>query len=172
MTTDKQTDRQTNKQTDRQDKNNMPPIIPSGGIKTINHVVRTSLWKQKWYEKLKLQILIWWMIVLGIKTKSWDRSNWKIEWRRKRKLNVSEGSCRSCLPYFIAVVLDFDQRLLGYKDKTNNKKEIGKNPTFFKYLRAETSRAEMENGRNLWGSNPKRAEISGNPSAYKNSEMT
>ena len=31
--TNKQTDRQTNKQTDRQDKNNMPPIIRSGGIK-------------------------------------------------------------------------------------------------------------------------------------------
>ena len=30
--TDKQTDRQTDKQTDRQDKNNMPPIIRSGGI--------------------------------------------------------------------------------------------------------------------------------------------
>ena len=28
------TDRQTNKQTDRQDKNNMPPIIRSGGIKS------------------------------------------------------------------------------------------------------------------------------------------
>ena len=29
----RQTDRQTNRQTDRQDKNNMPPIIRSGGIK-------------------------------------------------------------------------------------------------------------------------------------------
>ena len=29
----RQTDRQTNKQTNRQDKNNMPPIIRSGGIK-------------------------------------------------------------------------------------------------------------------------------------------
>ena len=29
----RQTDKQTNKQTDRQDKNNMPPIIQSGGIK-------------------------------------------------------------------------------------------------------------------------------------------
>ena len=67
----------------------------------------------------------------------------------------------SCLPCFIAVVLDFEQRLLGNKDKTNNKKEIGKNPTF-EYLGAETSRAEMEKGRNLWGSNPKRAETSGN----------
>ena len=28
----KQTDRQTDKQTNRQDKNNMPPIIRSGGI--------------------------------------------------------------------------------------------------------------------------------------------
>ena len=28
---------------------------------------------------------------------------------------------------------------------------------------AETSRAEPEKGRNLWGSNPKRAETSGNP---------
>ena len=32
LTTDKQTDRQTDKQTNRQDKNNMPPIIRSGGI--------------------------------------------------------------------------------------------------------------------------------------------
>ena len=31
--TNKQTDKQTNKQTDRQDKNNMPPINRSGGIK-------------------------------------------------------------------------------------------------------------------------------------------
>ena len=31
--TDKQRDRQTNKQTNRQDRNNMPPIIRSGGIK-------------------------------------------------------------------------------------------------------------------------------------------
>ena len=31
--TNRQTDRQTDKQTDRQDKNNMPPIIRSGGIK-------------------------------------------------------------------------------------------------------------------------------------------
>ena len=29
----RQTNRQTDKQTDRQDKNNMPPIIRSGGIK-------------------------------------------------------------------------------------------------------------------------------------------
>ena len=29
----RQTDRQTNRQTNRQDKNNMPPIIRSGGIK-------------------------------------------------------------------------------------------------------------------------------------------
>ena len=34
--TNKQTNRQTNKQTDRQDKNNMPPIIRSGGIKGCN----------------------------------------------------------------------------------------------------------------------------------------
>ena len=33
LTTDKQTDEQTNKQTNRQDKNNMPLIIRSGGIK-------------------------------------------------------------------------------------------------------------------------------------------
>ena len=31
---------------------------------------------------------------------------------------------------------------------------------------AETSRAEPEKGRNLWGSNPKRAETSGNPKLY------
>ena len=31
--TDRQTDKQTDGQTDRQDKNNMPPIIRSGGIK-------------------------------------------------------------------------------------------------------------------------------------------
>ena len=31
--TNKQTDKQTDKQTNRQDKNNMPPIIRSGGIK-------------------------------------------------------------------------------------------------------------------------------------------
>ena len=96
----------------------------------------------------------------GYYTKSWERSNWKIEWRRKRKLKVSEGSCRNCLPCFIAVFLNFDQRWLGNKDTTNNKKEIGKNPTF-SYLGAETSRAEMKKGRNLWGSNPKRAETSG-----------
>ena len=29
----RQTDKQTDKQTDREDKNNMPPIIRSGGIK-------------------------------------------------------------------------------------------------------------------------------------------
>ena len=29
--------RQTNKQTNRQDKNNMPPIVRSGGIKIQNH---------------------------------------------------------------------------------------------------------------------------------------
>ena len=33
--TDKQTNRQTDRQTDRKDKNNMPPIIRSGGIKKI-----------------------------------------------------------------------------------------------------------------------------------------
>ena len=33
LTTDKQTDRQTDGQTNRQDKNNMLPIIRSGGIK-------------------------------------------------------------------------------------------------------------------------------------------
>ena len=32
----------------------------------------------------------------------------------------------------------------------------------FLYMGAETSRAEPEKGRNLWGSNPKRAETSGN----------
>ena len=31
--TDRQTDKQTDRQTDREDKNNMPPIIRSGGIK-------------------------------------------------------------------------------------------------------------------------------------------
>ena len=31
--TDRQTNKQTDKQTDREDKNNMPPIIRSGGIK-------------------------------------------------------------------------------------------------------------------------------------------
>ena len=31
--TDRQTNRQTDRQTDREDKNNMPPIIGSGGIK-------------------------------------------------------------------------------------------------------------------------------------------
>ena len=30
----RQIDKQTDKQTDRQDKNNMPPIIQSGGIKS------------------------------------------------------------------------------------------------------------------------------------------
>ena len=41
----------------------------------------------------------------GYYKKRWERSNWKIEGRRKRKLKVSKGSCRSCLPCFIAVVL-------------------------------------------------------------------
>ena len=33
--TNKQTNRQTNRQTDRENKNNMPPIIRSGGIKIV-----------------------------------------------------------------------------------------------------------------------------------------
>ena len=33
---DRQTDRQIDKQTNRQDKNNMPPIIRSGGIRQTN----------------------------------------------------------------------------------------------------------------------------------------
>ena len=37
--TDRQTNRQTNRQTDREDKNNMPPIIRSGGIKTGKYIL-------------------------------------------------------------------------------------------------------------------------------------
>ena len=87
-------------------------------------------------------------------TKSWERSNWKIEWRRKRKLKVSEGSCRSWLPCFIAVVLDFE-RLLGNKDKTNNEKRLAKirhfniwgpKPPGPKWKRAETSGGQIRKG--------------------------
>ena len=38
--------RQTNKQTDRQDKNNMPPIIWSGGIKMIQSGINAPASKQ------------------------------------------------------------------------------------------------------------------------------
>ena len=33
-----------------------------------DHVIRTTLQKQKWYVKLKVQI--WWMIILGITRKA------------------------------------------------------------------------------------------------------
>ena len=36
--TNKQTNKQTDRQTNRQDKNNMPPIIRSGGIKSKNNL--------------------------------------------------------------------------------------------------------------------------------------
>ena len=39
--TDRQTNRQTNKQADRQNKNNMPPIIRSGGIKNKAKILQT-----------------------------------------------------------------------------------------------------------------------------------
>ena len=81
--------------------------------------------------------------------------DFKIEWRRKRKVKVNEGSCRSCLPCFIAVVLYFDQRLFGNKDKTNNKKRLAKirhcniwgpKPPGPKLKRAETSWGQIRKG--------------------------
>ena len=62
---------------------------------------------------------------------------------------------KSCLPCFIAVVLDFDQRLLGNKDKTNNKNKLTKIRHFNiwgpkspgpKYKRAETSGGQIRKG--------------------------
>ena len=47
LTTDKQTDRQTDKQTNRQDKNNMPPIIRSGGLKIVSHTYPFMMMTEK-----------------------------------------------------------------------------------------------------------------------------
>ena len=56
---------------------------------------------------------------------------------------------------FIAVVMDFDQRLLGNKDKTNNKKRLAKIRHFIiwgpkppgpKWKRAETSGGQIRKG--------------------------
>ena len=109
------------------------------------------------------------MIIFGLYTKSCARSNWKIEWRRKTKLKVSEGSCRSCLSCFIAVVLDLTQRSPPFSLEIIGKQGFIKRITKRDWQKsgilisgAETSRAEMEKGRNVWGSNPKRAETSGN----------
>ena len=92
--------------------------------------------------------------------KSWERSNLKIEWRRKRKLKVSDDSCRSCrLHCFIAVVLNFDQRLLGNKDKTNNKRDWQKSDILIfggRNLQGRNGKGpkplgvKSEKGRNLW----------------------
>ena len=79
----------------------------------------------------------------GYYTKNWERSNWKIEWRRKRKLKVSEGSCRSCLHCFIVVVLDFDQRLMGTRIKRITKRDW------------QISDILISRGRNLQGRNGK-----------------
>ena len=74
LTTDKQTDRQTN----RQDKNNMPPIIQSGGIK-IGEIefplmenefevatFHEELWSPAWQQilpwdrsKVKVKVTVW-----------------------------------------------------------------------------------------------------------------
>ena len=79
--------------------------------------------------------------------------------KKEEENKGQQGSCKSCLPCFIAVVLDFDQRLLGNKDKTNNKKEMGKirhfniwgpKPPGPKWKRAETSGGQIRKGRNLW----------------------
>ena len=62
------------------------------------------------------------MIILGITRKAGkDRTG-----RLGEEGRGNEGSCKSCLPCFIAVVLDFDQRLLGNNDKTNNKNKLTK----------------------------------------------
>ena len=68
--------------------------------------------------------------------------------------------CRGCLPLLIAVyrLLDFDQMWLESKDNRNYKeKKRNLQKRTFSYMGAE-----LEKGRNLWGSNPKRAETSGN----------
>ena len=87
----------------------------------------------------------------GYYTKNLERSSWKNEWRRRRKLKVSEGSCGSHLPCFIVVVLDFDQRLLGNKDKRNWQKSDnfniwGPTPPGPKWKRAETSGGQIRKG--------------------------
>ena len=75
--------------------------------------------------------------------------------KKEEENKGQQGSCKSCLPCFIAVVLDFDQRLLGNKDKTNNKKEMGKirhfniwvpKPPGPKWKRAETSGGQIRKG--------------------------
>ena len=75
--------------------------------------------------------------------------------KKEEEIKGQQGSCKSCLPCFIAVVLDFDQRLLGNKDKTNNKKEMekirhfniwGPKPPGPKWKRAETSGGQIRKG--------------------------
>ena len=121
-------------------------------MKKNDHVIRTTLRKQMICETKTSNLV---NDYFGYCTKSWERSNWKIEWWRKRKLKVSEGSCRGCLPCFIAVVLDFDQRLLGNQDKTNNQKRLAKirhfnirgpKPPGPKWKRAETSGGQIRKG--------------------------
>ena len=43
LTTDRQTNKQTDRQTNREDKNNMPPIIRSGGIKSFCSMIMHNL---------------------------------------------------------------------------------------------------------------------------------
>ena len=71
----------------------------------------------------------------------------------------NEGSCKSCLPCFIAVVLDFDQRLLGNKDKTKNKNKLikidilniwGRNLQGRNRKGPKPLGVKSEKGRNLW----------------------
>ena len=75
--------------------------------------------------------------------------------KKDEEIKGQQGSCKSCLPCLIAVVLDFDQRLLGNKYKTNNKKEMGKirhfnfwgpKPPGPKWKRAETSGGQIRKG--------------------------
>ena len=71
--------------------------------------------------------------------------------KKEEEIKGQQGLCRSCLPCFITVVLDFDQRLLGNKDKRNNKNSDifyiwGPKPPGPKWKRAETSRGQIRKG--------------------------
>ena len=106
-----------------------------------DHVIRTTLKKKQMKREINFKSVEWLFWVLHGKLGKIELEDWV---KKEEEIKGQQGSCKSCLPCFIAVVLDFDQRLLGNKDKTNNKKRWGKSDIL------------ISGGRNLQGRNGKR----------------